>query len=342
MLSSLKYISIVLAIIGLISLLSFRNDGVNMENGISIGNALDAPKGKDWGVTMENSLLDYIKEQGFDTVRLPIRFSDYIDENYMLDEEFMQEIDGYIEYALSIDLIIIIDMHHFVELVDAEAIDEDKNLPDDFDYERAFYEMWEQISIRYKEMPKELVFEILNEPKDDITPEKWNEMVAKTISIIRETNETRKIIVSTARTAIVEAFDDLVLPKDNNLIVTFHYYTPLEFAFQNDENHSDYELDGEIHWLGSEEDLEELEKKFKIASDFAKENNVEVLLGEFGVVKTAPRESRIKWTEDIVKMAKKYDFSYTYWELGHNFGIFDLETGEWDEEMVSVLLDKED
>ncbi len=321
-------------------LFNFNKHEVPMSNGISIGNALEAPIGKDWGVDIENKLFDEIKSQGFDTVRIPVRFSDYIDETYILDETFMLEVDGYINYALSLDLVVVLDLHHFVELMDQNIRQDDeyKSLPADFDYMRAYYEIWEQLSERYQDYPKELIFELLNEPKDDITSDIWNEMVDKSIELIRKTNPTRKIVVSAPDIALLWSLGDLALPKDDNLIVTFHYYSPTEFAFQNDENH-DYQDVEEIIWEPSDENIERLEYEFAKVRDFAMQNDVEVMLGEFGVAKTAPRQSRIDWIDAVTDVAKEYGFSCIYWELGHNFGVYNLKTGEWDTQIVQALLD---
>lgn len=68
---------------------------------MNIGNALDAPKGVPGDVTMKEEYFDIIKKAGFDSVRLPVRFSDYVNKNtYILDEQFMKKIDKYINYAL--------------------------------------------------------------------------------------------------------------------------------------------------------------------------------------------------------------------------------------------------
>ncbi len=312
----------------------------SIKNGISIGNGLDSPLAEDWGVTVTNDLIREIKDKGFDSVRLPVRFSDYIDENYKLDEEFMMEIDGYINYAISIDLKIILDLHHFVELIDASTIgnNDSKQLPSNFDYLKAYYSIWEQLSIRYKDYSNLLFFEIFNEPSGDITSDDWNEMVEKTLNIIRKTNPSRKVIVSTANMAIVEEFDNLVIPEDKNIIVTFHYYLPLDFVFQNDENHIGYESDDLVYWDATDENINLIREKFQIAKEFSDKHNVEVLVGEFGVNKLAPEESRIIYTNQIAKISREFGFGYIYWELAHNFGIYDVEKDEWNEEMVSALL----
>src|SRR4030042_4526719 len=43
--------------------------------GINLGNALEAPQEGDWGVVLQEEYFSLIREAGFDTVRVPIRWS---------------------------------------------------------------------------------------------------------------------------------------------------------------------------------------------------------------------------------------------------------------------------
>lgn len=303
--------------------------------GINIGNALDSPKDISWGVDMQSHYFNDIQTAGFDTVRLPVRFSDYVDANYVLDEGFMTELDGYIQHALDLDLTLILDFHHFVELMGAE----ERDAGCDFAYyQDMYYAIWKQLGERYKDYPDGLVFELLNEPIGDVTSDIWNEMIAKSLADIRETNPERLVIVCPTLYASVGGLETLELPKDDNIMVTVHYYAPLEFAFQNDENHAGFESAEPIAFIGNEAELEYMEQELGIVYDYALAHDVHVLVGEFGAVKTAPEESRIVWTQAVVDICEKYGFAYAYWELGHNFGIYDLETGQWNEALLDVLV----
>ncbi|MFI3171358.1 MAG: glycoside hydrolase family 5 protein [Eubacteriales bacterium] len=300
---------------------------IEMNKGINIGNALDAPKDVAWDVEMDIEYFDEIKEAGFDTVRLPVRFSDYVDEDYVLDEDFMQEVDSYINYALELGLLIVLDFHHFEEIMQEPYV-----------YLETYCRIWEQLSERYEDYPKELVFELLNEPHSNMAAEIWNDFLEKGIDIIREKNPTRKIIVGTSFYYNIETIYELELPKDNHLIVSFHYYEPNDFAFQGNIYHAGYEHLSGITWTGTTDELAYLEAQFQMVADWAKNQNVDVFLGEFGVTQEAPEESRIKWTEAVVKEAEKQGFSWAYWELASGFGIYDAETKVWDSEMLEVLI----
>src|SRR5258708_1696487 len=43
--------------------------------GINLGNALEAPKEGEWGVKLKPEYFQAIKKAGFDTVRLPVKWS---------------------------------------------------------------------------------------------------------------------------------------------------------------------------------------------------------------------------------------------------------------------------
>ena len=93
---------LVIFILIIFGIISYKAIGAIIDNSrktsfrkcINIGNALEAPKNISWDVTMKAEYFDIIKNAGFDSVRLPVRFSDYVNEKtYILDEEFMKEID---------------------------------------------------------------------------------------------------------------------------------------------------------------------------------------------------------------------------------------------------------
>jgi endoglucanase len=65
--------------------------------GVNLGNALDAPKEGEWGVTLQEDFFSIIREGGFDTVRLPIKWSAHAetDAPYAIDPAFFARTDRY-------------------------------------------------------------------------------------------------------------------------------------------------------------------------------------------------------------------------------------------------------
>lgn len=296
---------------------------------INIGNALEAPKNIKWDVQMDEEYLSLIKEAGFDCVRLPVRFSDYINNNNELDEEFMEKIDYYINYALDLELKVILDFHHYIEIMN-----------DPLKHKDSFESIWRQLSERYKKYPPELLFELLNEPKDNLTGEVWNNLIKDGVKIIRETNKYRTIIVGPSEFNSLYSLNKLILPEDENILLTFHYYEPNNVTFQGSPYHEGYEELNNIEWRGTEEEIKYLEDRFKIVKEYAEKNNIKVFLGEFGVVKSAPEDTRKRWIEFVKNEALKNGFSYGYWELASEFGVYDIKTKTFNKELLEILTNK--
>lgn len=300
-----------------------------MQKGINIGNALDATRGEDWGVTLKNQYFTEIKNLGFDTVRFPIRFSDYTldDGNYTLEEDFMLKVDDHINYALNEGLVVILDLHHFVEMMD-----------EPFDNGAKFYNIWKQLAERYKDYPKELVFELLNEPCDNLEPELLNNVFSHALNIVRMTNPTRKIVIGPYFYNNIDYLPQLVLPDDRNIILTFHYYEPNEVTFQGNIYHPGFEHLENVTWTGTADEMKYLKDKFQIVADYAEKYDVDVLLGEFGTTLEAPEDTRIAWTKAVVDEAVSHGFAYCYWEYISGFGLYNLDTNMINNDLVNVLV----
>lgn len=297
--------------------------------GISIGNALEAPKATPWDVTMDTAYFDAIAAAGFDTVRLPVRFSDYLGDapDYTLDEDFMQEIDGYIADALHLGLTLVLDCHHFEEI-----------MQEPWAYADALYAIWTQLGTRYAHTSSKLVFELLNEPNDQMTPAIWSEILLNTLACVRVHNPDRLVVIDAPYWGSIEGLSHLYLPDDDNIVASVHYYDPMEFTFQGDVYQPDYTDYTNVTWLGSDDEMAVLTAAFEGVQSWAQAQGVAVWLGEFGANQNAPSASRRCWTQAVVQTAEGCGMGWCYWELASQFGIYDADTDSWDEEMLAAMM----
>ncbi len=192
--------------------------------GINFGNALEAPREGAWGVTLKPEYFKTIKDAGFATVRVPIKWSARAKTTapYTIDPAFFRRVDWAVEQALANRLNIILDFHHYDEM-DARP---DEQLP-------RFVALWEQIAEHYKDSPAAVYFELDNEPHGKLDEAKWNEVLPKLLAAVRKSNPTRPVIVGPAQWNGIRALGKLELPKDDrHLIVTVHCYDPFEFTHQ--------------------------------------------------------------------------------------------------------------
>lgn len=298
--------------------------------GVNLGNALEAPREGEWGVMLQGEYFQLIKSAGFDAVRIPIRWSAHAapTEPYTIAPAFFERVDWAVDQALSRELLVVINVHHYEKIMESPA-----------EHEERFLALWEQIADHYKAYPDDLLFEILNEPHDRLTSDLWNQFLKEAISTIRETNPDRTIVVGPAGWNSINALGNLELPADDrHIIVTVHYYNPFHFTHQGAEW-----VSGSNAWLGTTWQGTDLEKRmvigdFDMAAAWAGANDRPIYLGEFGAYGKADMDSRVLWTDFVARQAEERGMSWAYWEFCAGFGVFDKSRGQWNDGILEALI----
>lgn len=297
---------------------------------LNIGNSLEAPKDQPWDVPMNLSYFSIIKEAGFQTVRLPVRFSDYVDKSssdYVIEESFLKQIDASIDEAMKQDLTLILDLHHFTEIMENPQNNKE-----------CLIAIWKQLAARYKDYPDTLVFELLNEPQQNLDSDTWNSLLKDLVKSIRSIDKVHYLIVGGVNFNSIDALNTLELPEDDRLIATIHYYEPNDVTFQGNPYHEGFESLTNVTWEGTKEEVSYLQNRLKTAKNWADKHGVPLFLGEFGISDKAPASTRVSWTLAVASEANALNISYGYWEFASGFGIYDLNTSSWNEDMVNALL----
>jgi endoglucanase len=298
--------------------------------GINFGNALEAPKEGAWGVTLKSEYFRLVKEAGFDTVRLPVKWSAHAAANapFTIDATFAARVDWAVEQALANKLNIIVNVHHYDEM-DANP---DAHLA-------RLAGLWEQIAARYKDRPAEVYFELHNEPHDKLTEAKWNAAIPELLRTVRKTNPTRPVIVGPGQWNGIRALDKLELPKDDrNLILTVHSYDPFQFTHQGAPWAKGADKWKGRQWTGTDAEQSAIRKQFEKAAEWARQRDRPVFLGEFGAFQAADMDSRERWTRFVSREAEKLGFSWAYWEFCSGFGAYDPQARKWREPLKRALV----
>ncbi|MCB1120091.1 MAG: glycoside hydrolase family 5 protein [Verrucomicrobiae bacterium] len=299
--------------------------------GINLGNALEAGPDWDWRLPLEESFFREIKAAGFDSVRIPVRWSAYAktETPFTIDPDFFEKVDWAIDQSLNQKLAVVVNMHHYLELFENPAA-----------HQKRFLALWAQIAERFKSLPETVFFEPLNEPNNALTPELWNELIPKVVEVIQESNPNRTLVIDVAHWSNVEYTPRLELPEnDHNLIASFHYYNPHTFTHQSTPwSEPKFRKLSGIEWLGTDAEKEAVTRDLSIASEWASKNNRPLYLGEFGAYRAADMASRVRWTRFVADEARRLGMSVAYWEFGASFGLYDLQTGKWREELLDAVL----
>ncbi|MBN1438655.1 MAG: glycoside hydrolase family 5 protein [Anaerolineales bacterium] len=298
--------------------------------GVNFGNALEAPSEGEWGVTLREEYFQLVKDAGFDSIRLPVRWNAHAPEEppYAIEPAFFERVDWAVENALDRGLAVILDFHHFTDYMECAACERDRLLG-----------LWTQIAAHYQGHPADLVFEVLNEPTDAVPAPDWNAALAAALAEIRKTNPERIVIAGPVDWNGVYALERLELPEgDRRLIATFHYYNPFPFTHQGAEWVEDSDAWLGTAWTGSAAERQAVRGELRIAAEWGRAHNRPILLGEFGAYDRADMESRARWTAFVAREAEAASFSWAYWEFCAGFGVYDPAAGRWREPLLAALL----
>ena len=273
-----------------------------------------------------------IKDAGFTAVRLAMYPGGHSAKlPSALSDEFLDGVDDAIAGARGAGLAAIVDFHD----VQAMARDPQGN-------RERFLTIWRQVALRFQAQPDDVLFELLNEPHDQLTPDLWNGLLAEAIGVIRQSNPLRTIIVGSAKWSSIEGLPELRLPEeDRNLIVTVHYYQPHEFTHQGASwTWKPYPRGRK--WPASADEPAQVVEDLSRAARWAREHRRPLFLGEYGAIKLADNESRVRWTRQVSTEADRLGMSRAYWLFCRGgFDVYDPQTDSWNKPLLAAILAKD-
>lgn len=310
----------------------------NLGRGINLGNMLDAPTEGYWGFKAEPRFID-LAAKNFATVRVPVRWSNHAARtaDATIDEVFAKRVDSVIDALLAKGVYVIVNVHHYNQL-HGEPPHPSEFVVESSDLEARFLNIWKQLAERYKSRSSKLLFELLNEPHGRLNGEPWNELASRALTIVRQSNPTRTVLVGPSYWNNARDLPKLKMPlADRNLILAIHNYEPLGFTHQG------------LRWIVMAQPVgttccDAAQKKLitdglDAAKRWSDANGYPVHLGEFGVVLQAPESSREAHIRFVRDEAEARGFGWAYWELVSDFGVYDARAYRWREPVRRALLD---
>ncbi len=303
--------------------------------GVNYGNMFEAPTETAWGNPWRTKYAGMIADLGFNHVRIPIRWEpsdrSMSTEPYTISTTFLSRIKQVVDSVINNGMFAIINMHHHDVLYEN---------PDG--QKERFIAQWEQISEFFKDYSDTLLFEILNEPHGNLVPDKWNVFAADALTKIREDNPERIVLIGTPEYGGLGGLPNLIIPDDEFIILTVHYYNPFQFTHQG----ASWVGDGSDAWLGtkwtdSEDERIIIQNEFALLRQIEKDSKIPIHIGEFGAYEKADITSRGKWTTYIARYFETINWSWAYWEFSAGFGIYDPAYDRYNQELVDALLHNE-
>lgn len=308
--------------------------------------------------------IKYIASLGMDHIRLGFDQIVFEEKPYIYRENIFSYIDKFIAWGKKYNLNIVLNMHKAVG--NYCDIKEDVELLDDAELQNRFISLWLAFEKRYAD-DNSIAFELLNEVRN-VDPEKWNVLADKTISSIRVRNKDRKIIVGSTCWNSPDTLKQLRIYDDENIIYTFHIYSPHEFTHQRGvlqapqlyynrimpypgdiERYRDYHVvvhnNSCAYAKYSKMDIAYMRDALQGAVDFVKSHPDKILwCGEFGTIRHADIKWRENWMRDVITILKENDIPYCVWNYlstpndGNRFSLVDDDNRKiLSEEMARII-----
>ncbi len=309
--------------------------------GWNLGNTLDATGNSglstetSWGnpKTTEELILA-VKDAGFNAIRVPTTWEKHMDENHVIDEEWMSRVEEVVRYVYDNDMYVILNMHH-----------ESWNYPYEDNKENAseiITTAWTQIGERFKDYDERLIFEGMNEPRWVGKPEEWSggndegrsvvnyldQVFVDTVRATGGNNEYRFLMVCPyAANSGESALSALEIPDDpaGRVIVSTHAYIPYSFALQKE---------GGGKWLADRPNsTRDIDTLADVLDKLFISKGIPVIIGETGAMNKDNEEYRADWAEYFISTFKKLGVPCFVWDngaftSGETFGLFDRHTYE--------------
>lgn len=304
-------------------------------HGINLGNAWDSDGNDDngWYNNIENSFFGIIKNAGFNSVRIPVRWQKGASNNSVSSSR-LSGVKEDINLAIKNGLIVIVNFHHYLELNDAGNSSQSS-----FNSEKQkFLNLWAQVAREMNSFADDqVVLEILNEPTIS-NAARVDTLMNQAYRVIRQNAPGKTIMFEAYHAAKFADIMDLHMPADGNIIYSGHYYEPYTYTHQGSNG---YDCKGDATF-----DTSTIASDFNTYVALAKAlypdiNGTDFIpmnMGEFGVAGqgndcgNAPSDSkRVAWTKSVIAAANSYGISWHYWNFSKasGFEAYDRYGGGW-------------
>ncbi|MBS1709117.1 MAG: cellulase family glycosylhydrolase [Armatimonadetes bacterium] len=208
---------------------------------------------------------------------------------------------------------------------------------------------WEKMADHYKgKRLSDVVFEIVNEPVFQKSPEVWYKLQEQTVKAIRLRDPKRTIVVTGTSWGGIDTLVKMKKVDASNLLYSFHCYDPFFFTHQGAEwvgewprqlkgvpfpasatsvnkilaqNDSKFR-DSLVDYGKAGYDAAYLKSRIKSCMDWGKANKVPVFLGEFGVYpKVAPSADRAVWFKAMRAACESLGCPHAIWGYDDGLGL---------------------
>lgn len=313
---------------------SAKDAVAQMQPSWNLGNTLDAiPNEDSWGNGQTSkATFEKIAKDGFRSVRIPVTWSDHQSTTapYAIDATYMARVKQLADWAQDSGLYVVLNVHHDSWMWVSKMTTDHDNVV------ARFNSTWRQIAAAFRNEPRSLLFEGINEPQfDNATPAQKTEFLSELQlsfhSIVRSSggaNTNRMLSLTTQFGSGEQALmDDLYKTisslNDRQLVAQVHFYNWYPFSVN---------VAGGTHY--DDVAQKNLEDSFAAMHRTFVAKGIPLYIGEYGLLEypnhfhpsRVERGEALKYYEHVGYGARRYGITTALWDP---FSYLNRDTLEW-------------
>jgi endoglucanase len=317
--------------------------GINLGNSLEVVTKVTPPAATSqetgWGNPPANqAIFDAYKAAGFQSVRLPVAWSEYVDANNNISPAWMARVKQVVDYARNSGLYVIINIHWDGGWMNHTTYDQQAAI------NAKLSAFWTQIATTFKDYDNHLLFAGTNEVGQENTSgaptaeycavqNSFNQTFVNAVRATGGSNATRYLVVQGYFTNIdYTVACDARIPGDSassRIAMEVHYYDPYDFTLNANSaiwewgssatDSSATETWANESWVDAE--LQKMKTNFI-------DQGVPVIVGEYGAYLKPQYPGmntyRKAWIQYVTRSMYQHGLVPMWWDIGE---LFDRSTG---------------
>lgn len=267
----------------------------------------------DWEATFRAQFIqkdDFarIRNMGLNCVRVPFHYRLVESTPGQYDSAGVKYLDQVMDWAGEYQLYVILDLHAAPGCQNHDWHSDSLGAADFWKrpaYQTRACRIWEFLASRYADKEFLAGYDLLNEAVVEDTA-LLNNYYRSAIAALRRHDTRHIVFIEGNRWATDLGCLDRF--EDENYVLSFHTYEPLDMTFNF------VPLKAYPAGRGaSRYDARNLRAHLQSYLSVARQRQVPLFVGEFGVHYRAGQSGELKWLEDNLSLFKEYGFHWTYW-----------------------------
>ena len=268
-----------------------------------------------------------LKIYGINCVRIPVTWCNFINTNnnkISISNEVLDYLKELINYGISKDFIIIVDMHHDDQTwLNIACSKKEFKL-----VKKQYKKIWEIIAFTFKDYNQNLIFEGMNEVIDRTNTEKYDWWGKKNF-LFKNLNKLHNIFIRTVRRYSFQNKNrTLMIPTYGAQI---HQHALKHFKMVKDKN-----IIIDLHYYSKEKDKIYFEEKFKEVFEYLINKKIPIFMGEIGSKKEFIQD--FSYIKNYIDFLSLHNIKFALWDNGSSRSFINRQTAKFTHtELINYL-----